>query len=647
MNYTYRIKYIFIIIILIELFSSLKSYAQLTRNKQIAQWIYLIPNYVQWKNYKNNKELTIGFLSDNDEIYNDLILSAKRTKINNKTVTINKFKRIKDISYTNILYIDPKYNEYLYSVYKKIDVINTLIITDNSESLEHSMINLTLVDKYNLFEVNSENINKSNLTISEILLARGGSRKDLQGLYNKKEAELEEKEKRLNSLEIELNKQKAKLDIKENELIEKNEENKLYEQKNKQQARELSLKQQLLAKETKKARLLLNEVTKQEELLKQNENILNNQKDEIIKNQEIISKANNEINEKVKELKKREEKIKNQEKAINVQSIQIEEQKIIIYGSIAFGLFFVFVGYIIYRGYRTNKRKNKLLEAKNEEIHKKNEELSAQKEKIEEINAHMRSSIRYALTIQQTILPLTTKINQHFKSFIIYKPKDIVSGDFYWFAPIISKSRQKKYYFIATIDCTGHGVPGAFMSLIANRLLNEIVAQKRIFSTKEILEELNRNVIDALKQNDTDNNDGMDVCLIRLEKLEDENYELMFTGAKRPLYIHQTNSTKIRTLSADRKSIGGVRAKRSKIVFTNQILTIEKNTKLYLTTDGMMDQNAPDRTRYGSSRFVALLNSICTKSLDEQAKIINNELLNFMDNQEQRDDITIFAVQLS
>ncbi|MBN2520793.1 MAG: GAF domain-containing protein, partial [Bacteroidales bacterium] len=211
---------------------------------------------------------------------------------------------------------------------------------------------------------------------------------------------------------------------------------------------------------------------------------------------------------------------------------------------------------------------------------------------INKQNQHIKSSIEYAKTIQNSILPIEKNVGKYFESLIIYKPKDIVSGDFYWFTTEKNKE-GKELVFFAVVDCTGHGVPGAFMSLIGSRLLNEIVNQKQILNPAQILEFLNIGIQLSLKQDQTDNNDGMDICLCRFERIENEKYKLLFSGAKRPLYIYKNGNTQIQRIPGARKSIGGIRAKRSRLFYTNNETIISKGDIIYLTTDGFVDQNAP------------------------------------------------------
>ncbi len=290
------------------------------------------------------------------------------------------------------------------------------------------------------------------------------------------------------------------------------------------------------------------------------------------------------------------------------------------------------------------------------EIMQKSEELQLINHQLDAQNKHITGSITYARNIQNAIMPSKVEMNHFFETFLIYKPKDIVSGDFAWFSKIEKSENHKAYCFVAIVDCTGHGVPGAFMSMIGSRLLNEIVNEKRILDPAEVLELLNLGVQTALRQKDTDNNDGMDVCLCRLENVEtpenldknkgeDRKILVTFSGAKRPLFYFKEQD-EIETIRGDRKSIGGVRSKRSSINFTNTELLLKKGDLLYLTTDGMIDQNGIDRKRFGSSRFIEVLAQMRHSDLEQQGKALEEALRQYQDKEEQRDDITVMGIRL-
>ena len=284
------------------------------------------------------------------------------------------------------------------------------------------------------------------------------------------------------------------------------------------------------------------------------------------------------------------------------------------------------------------KQQEREILQKNEELKRQRDILQEQKEQIEFQNKLIKDSIRYAKTIQSAILPQKKILDNYFDSFIIFLPRDIVSGDFYWFGLWSNNS-----YFLAVVDCTGHGVPGAFMSLIASRMISEIIIEKGIHDPKKILNELNETVIDTLNQRYTDNNDGMDVCLVRVDKKQDV-YDITFSGAKRPLFYYKRETNRVQKLAGSRKSIGGIRAIQSPLNYINEKITLSSKDTIYLTTDGMIDQNNPKRRRFGTPRFLDLLNEVKDFDLEKQQDYIQKVFKDYMKDQPQRDDITIWGI---
>ena len=274
------------------------------------------------------------------------------------------------------------------------------------------------------------------------------------------------------------------------------------------------------------------------------------------------------------------------------------------------------------------------LETKIDEIQQLNKEVTAKNQKITD-------SIRYAQTIQEAILPQSIEFEKAFADhFVLYSPKDMVSGDFYWMANHYTTEGQKT--IVAAIDCTGHGVPGAFMSMIGNTLLNEIVNQEKIFDTAQILTRLHDGVKKSLQQNNLSNDDGMDVCICAIHFNSDETAQVQFTGAKRPLYYFQNSF--LQTLKGDTKSIGG-RDKKNK-PFTTQDLYLMKGDILYLMTDGFSDQQNTDNKKFGTTKLLEFLEKSATLPLSVQREQLYDELKTYGWGVEQRDDITILGLKI-
>ncbi|TAE44351.1 MAG: hypothetical protein EAY69_11300, partial [Cytophagales bacterium] len=288
----------------------------------------------------------------------------------------------------------------------------------------------------------------------------------------------------------------------------------------------------------------------------------------------------------------------------------------------------------------------KAIAAQAHDLSQTNKELSVQRDALESAyriierkNGKILDSIRYAQTIQQIILPSQDFLNRLCdESFVLYKPRDVVSGDFYW------AYKQENKWFLAVVDCTGHGVPGAFMSMIAYSLIYRAIKVKHQYNPAKILELLHAETRVVMRQKDGINTDGMDLCLCVLEedKYNKDEFKLTYSGAKRPLYLIKDNEFVI--LEECRKSVGGIQSKNIK--FENRTVTIKKGDKLYLTTDGLADQNNVDRKKITEKKVQDIIKEIHKLPLTEQSLFIENVLKQHQEGTEQRDDITMLAVKL-
>ncbi|GAB4487157.1 MAG: hypothetical protein OHK0045_07250 [Raineya sp.] len=296
---------------------------------------------------------------------------------------------------------------------------------------------------------------------------------------------------------------------------------------------------------------------------------------------------------------------------------------------------------------RELQQKQEEILVQNEELYQQREEIMAQRDFIErknkeltELNTHMSQSIQYASSIQRAILPKEEEILQNVSDFfVLYLPKDVVSGDFYWYSKI-----DKKQFF-AAVDCTGHGVPGAFMSMIGNTLLNKIINENKVFDPAKILEKLNEGVISSLKQQETGNNDGMDVCLCCIEEVvEGESYQVCYAGARRPLFIFADNQ--VFELKGSRNHIGGSSIGIQQSPFETFTFQLKKGDAVYLSTDGYVDNPNPQREKFGNDKFKTLLLLYGNEYMDRQKHFLWEELKNFQKDTSQRDDILVMGVRV-
>lgn len=268
--------------------------------------------------------------------------------------------------------------------------------------------------------------------------------------------------------------------------------------------------------------------------------------------------------------------------------------------------------------------------------------IEAQKNKITD-------SINYAQKIQKSMLPSDTLIKKNFpESFIFYRPKDIVSGDFYWFAEpdVDGEGNDTNKVFIAAADCTGHGVPGALMSMIGNTLLNEIVNSKKIFEPAAILTQLNKGVINALNQrtNKEDaQNDGMDITICQIDP---DTNKIQISCANHVVFI--INGDDIQMLEGDIYSIGGMFSVLQDPVYTNHEFSYDENTSIYMFSDGFQDQFGGDENqKFMLGRFKKTLKEINKLPMQDQLSNLQVTFDDWKGEYKQIDDILVMGIKLN
>ncbi|HOU98045.1 MAG TPA: tetratricopeptide repeat protein [Bacteroidales bacterium] len=344
--------------------------------------------------------------------------------------------------------------------------------------------------------------------------------------------------------------------------------------------------------------------------------------------------------------------------------LQQKRQKTIIYSILSIFFIVVVFSFFLSRLYLQLKKSHVLLKQQKEEIELKNEELKtaneeiriqkeeietqrdivvAQKEEIEIINKKLTDSIEYASNIQQAVLPEPSYAIDHlqekFDMFILFKPKDIVSGDFYWFTNV------GNIHVFTVADCTGHGVPGAFMSMLGISLLNEIVRKKEVTTASQVLEELRKGIIHALHQKGKqgEQKDGMDIAFIAIDT---EKHELQFAGANNSIYL--IRNTEIQKISGDKMPVAIYERMQS---FTNNIIEINKGDVLYLSSDGIKDQfGGPQCKKFLAKQFEQVLLSHANESMNAQKEALSNAIHEWRNINgrvyEQTDDITVMGIKI-
>lgn len=300
------------------------------------------------------------------------------------------------------------------------------------------------------------------------------------------------------------------------------------------------------------------------------------------------------------------------------------------------------LGYALLRMRADLRENERVLEAKvierTEEVVRQKEEIEVQNRKLEILYKHVTDSIRYAKRLQDAILPPPAVVNRLLpESFILFKPKDIVSGDFYW----LNEKNGKIY--VAAVDCTGHGVPGAFMSIVANNMLNQVLRLKETLSAGQILDQVNKLAAKTINQNVDDSavRDGMDMTLCIIDP---ETNSLEMAGANNPLYLFRNGELK--EFKADKVAIGYTEY-GGPHNFTTTTIQLEKGDMIYLFSDGYADQfGGPKGKKFMVGQFRSFLTTIHSRSVEAQQKLLDETIEMWRGNLEQVDDVLVMGFRI-
>lgn len=336
-------------------------------------------------------------------------------------------------------------------------------------------------------------------------------------------------------------------------------------------------------------------------------------------------------------------KSEKREKDIQLANSKIKQQSLLIYGASIVIALILSLTVIIFRNNRQRKRANILLS-------KQNEEITIQKDIIEHKNQDILASITYAKRIQEAILPLPNYMSRFLNMFVFFKPKDIVSGDFYWFMPVGDT------VLFAVVDCTGHGVPGAFMSIVGYNSLNQVIKEFNLTAPGEILDKLNILVQQALHTSEQEIKDGMDISLCSLNR---KTNVLQYAGANNPLYIVRSKEKNEIALSdkkiessthilyeikADSQPIGAYIEHQK---FKSHEIQLEAGDSIYIFSDGFADQfGGPSGKKLKYKPFKEMLLSIQPYTIEEQRKHLLLFFEEWKGSYEQIDDICVMGVKI-
>lgn len=350
--------------------------------------------------------------------------------------------------------------------------------------------------------------------------------------------------------------------------------------------------------------------------------VLESQKNKIEEQNRNLEELNKTTNKQKKEIERQKSNIEKQNEALAAKNEEVQRKQS-----------------ELQRTYQDLNHSHLELTQAHEELRQTAEALDESNAKLEHSYGQITSSINYAKRIQEAMLPDPKAIRQTFKDFFLFsRPRDIVSGDFYWYAEL-----DESAIFIVA-DCTGHGVPGAIMSMAGNAYLNQIVLSQQVTSPDKILEALHQNISRALRQQETDNKDGMDVTVCVLNKKEKQIY---FSGAKNPLvYLREG---KLHYLKGDRTMIGGVtKLEKVREPFTVHQIPVDAELRLYMYSDGYQDQfGGQDGHKFMSKRFRQLLQNTATEQMEAQGKRLQEVFDDWRGENKQLDDVLVVGLKIS
>jgi len=598
-------------------------------NPTRALYILDLAKYVEYgPEFADSSYFKIGFLvGDNDLVTEMGYLTRTRNQIQNKPVIVAGSKTIEGLQHVQVLFVNKNDGFNLDMIKAKIAGKQTMLITEGYEFRE-SMINFIVVDGKPRFDVNEEYIKQERMSVNENLLYTAiKTKEDWENLFTIASKEIElQKETIRHQLET--------IDIQKQEIL--NQKDLLDSLDKEIAAKEKSLneKQKVLDQQFVQINNQQGEITTQKQTIIVQQKEVQIQKDTLSNQKEKIAVQIAMMNEQLKKIGEQESKIK-------IQIETLEKQKLVLYFVILALLLVSFLGYYIFRGYKIKKEANIRLEEKNrtisfqkDEIEKQRDVAAAQRDQIAYQKKHITDSILYAKRIQTALIPSLELFSDKLEHFVLYKPLAIVSGDFYWV------SSQGNFQIIISADCTGHGVPGAFMSMLGVTMLNEIVNGKRILMPDQIIENLRQGVIKSLNQVEEEDSvkDGMDiaVCVVDFDK-----NTLWYAGANSPLYL--VRGTDLIHYRSDKMPVA-IHYKMES--FTLHKIDIQKGDAFYIFSDGYTDQfGGPKEKKFMSMQLKETLVALANLPMLKQGERLNEIFEEWRGDNPQVDDVTMIGVR--
>jgi serine phosphatase RsbU (regulator of sigma subunit) len=615
--------------LLLILMMSAASGQNVMDNSSKAVYIFDMAKYIDYgPGFADSSVFKIGVLDNASELFwamGELVRTRKT--IQGKPVQLVLFRNEEKILHTQILFVNKSSGFNLNKIKSKLEGHQTMLITEGFEFRE-SMINFVVVNGRPSFEANNDLIKKAGMKVDDLFLGLAiKTQEDWEKLFVVTDADLQVQKETVKQQQLEIEKQKAEI-LRQKALLDSLDQ-------------EITLKEKTLAEKQKVLNVQLVQINNQKGEISSQKQIITVQQQDVKVQQDTLRNQKEKITSQISMINDQLKKIGEQEGKIKIQLATLEKQKLILY-FVVFALLLVsFLGYYIYRGYKIKKEANIRLEEKNriismqkDEIEQQRDLAEAQRDQIAYQKKHITDSIMYAKRIQTALIPSLELFSDKLDHFVLYKPLAIVSGDFYWV------SSQGNKQVIISADCTGHGVPGAFMSMLGVTMLNEIVNGKHILMPDQIIERLREGVIKALNQvADEDSiKDGMDIAVCVVDF--DENI-LWYSGANSPLYL--VHNGELIHYRAD-KMPASIHYRMQP--FALHKIEIHKGDAFYIFSDGYSDQfGGPNQKKFMSNQLRETLVAIAGQPMLKQGERLNEIFEEWRGDSPQVDDVTLIGVR--
>lgn len=599
-------------------------------NSARALYIYdLVAKYVNFgAGFTDSSSFKIGMmLGDYELLYELGNLAKTRPRIQDKPVQISGYKKLESLTHTQVLYVNKSAGFDLNKIREKIAGQQTLLVTEGYEFRE-SMINFVVVNGIPRYEINEDYIKKEGMTVPQtFLFSAVKTKEDWQKLFDVTDADLQVQKETVRQQQVEIEAQKAEI-LRQKALLDSLD-------------KEITIKEKTLLEKQKVLNAQMSRISRQQGEISVQRKTIETQQEEVRVQKDTLSKQKEKITLQLLTIDGQLKRIGEQEDKIKVQLATLEKQKLIIWFAVLALALVSFLGFFIYRSYRIKKEANIKLEEKNRTISMQKDEIeqqrdlaAAQRDQIAYQKKHITDSIMYAKRIQTALIPSLELFSDKLEHFVLYKPLAIVSGDFYW----VSNFENKQVIIVA--DCTGHGVPGAFMSMLGVTLLNEIVNNKHIMMPDQIIENLRQGVIKSLNQvADEDSvKDGMDisVCVVDFS----QNL-LLWAGANNPLYL--VRGRELIHYRAD-KMPASIHYRMQP--FTLHKIDLQKGDAFYVFSDGFADQfGGPNQKKFMSNQLKETLVEMAGVPMLSQADRLNTIFEEWRGDSPQVDDVTLIGIR--